>query len=320
MSVRNTGLVATAVAYDSKRDLIYVLGSNPKQVSVVNPATGKVASIIALGKGGGYLAISGDSSKLYVGEYTQIQRIDLATSKVDETFFVDPALATNSAVPINSATIRVAPGKPDTVAVSVINSKGSSLPRYIISIFDKGVRRTNSVALSAGVPTVRDIQFASDGISVLAVEDTSFLEYCPVAATGITFGKQFASGLLSMAYPTVSAEGRGKFFYNRSAYDEKSLKVVGTFGSSTESWQIAPEATIDRVLAVTCKAVGASPTLVLADSAKYSVLKSLPLLGLPAIDGAGVSKLTLAGTRCAFLLGNTKDQSTTLAFLDNVPL
>ena len=127
-----TDRIYAAVASDAAEfaDSVAVIQSKPKKVIVVDS--------IPIGKGPTRLALSEDGRYLYVAiGGPRLRRIDLTSSRVDQDFAVDMGASCTLFV----ADIRVMPGHPESVAVSVLCLGGGTT----VGVFDNGIRRPNIV-------------------------------------------------------------------------------------------------------------------------------------------------------------------------------
>ncbi|AKU92453.1 YncE family protein [Vulgatibacter incomptus] len=139
IDIKANGLVS-----DRSRGKLYVslpssFGADGNSVAILDPASGLLEATLFVGSEPTVLAISDDSSTLYVGlaGAPRVVKVDLATFSVVGQF----DLRTDSrSGPLFAEQIAVVPGAPDSVAVSTW-IKGVS-PRHAgVGIWDGGVRR-----------------------------------------------------------------------------------------------------------------------------------------------------------------------------------
>lgn len=309
LAVRDTGIATSSFVYDAKRNLIYVSSPSAATVSAVNPRTGAVVRTLAVQQPGGNLAISDDDSKLYFSFGGTIDRIDLATRQIDQTFPVDPTATT----PFASAyvqSISVRPGHPDTIAVDLSKSAGLPFPAYSISVFKNGVV-DKTFPGSFGVPALQTSVFSNDG-------NTVFSEFSDHVVGNAYTESGFTGTVTTFASPQFFPLQRNnqKLFVGPSAFNEKTGAPLGGFTVSSEAWLLAPQR--HGILGVVFEsgANGENATLDIVETARYHTLASFPVSGIPATFNGGVSNLTLAGTTVAFTLLNPSTFTTTLAFID----
>ncbi len=310
LTVRKTGIAVGGIAYDAKRDLIYVTGAAVRNVTIVTPATGVIAGTIPIKGNGGALSISSDDAKLYVTQGGFIQRIDVASKTVDESFYVNPLLETYPSAPINAVAVRVQPGNSSNVAVLISDSAGVQEPIWSVALFSSGTGG-GVLASEFGIPVIYDTQYSTDGSTVYVALESGVEAFA--VSTGGTSG-----WVVKWAEPMYSttAEARGKLYLGPTAYSEQTNKSLGSFTVSTPTWLFGPETAADRGVAFTCSATGGNPTLSILNTDTFTTVSSYPLNGLPLVAGAGVGGLSVAGKRCALLLTNPKTQASTLAFID----
>jgi S-layer family protein len=219
--------------FDSVRGLVYATVPStdptyPNKVIAFDPADGSVSWSVFVGSEPDRLAISDDSTKLYVdlSGAAMVARVDLATRAVDLTF----SLGNGIFGPLYVEDIEVMPTNPGVIAVSM-KEPGLS-PRHAgVAVFDEGVKRTNVTATHTG-PNV--IEFASPTtIYGYTNETTSFgFQTIEVDADGATetnvTGTSISGFYLDITYDSGRVYGA-----NGAVVDAASGTTLGQFASET---------------------------------------------------------------------------------------
>jgi DNA-binding beta-propeller fold protein YncE len=193
--------------------------ANGNSVQSIDVATGSLGTPIPVGSDPSILAISDDSSRLYVGlrGSAAIRPIDLANDSVGDAFGISTPAGAAFATDIEFQ-----PGRSDTVAVL---AKGTSFGQtYGPFIFDDGVRRPND-----GGYTGADALFWKSPSVLVAYTVGSFgsVYSYAVDAQGATSGS-YDAGELGSPADLVRV---GNLAYNRGGqvYDAATLALIGTF-------------------------------------------------------------------------------------------
>jgi len=302
--VRDTGIATSSFVYDAQRNLIYAASANTATIAVVNPRSGTIIRSFAIPQVGSNLALSDDDSKLYFSFGGTVDRIDIATKQIDQSFSVSSGFGAN----VQGLSVR--PGHKNTVAVQISQSAGLPFPAYGIGVFKNGVSE-KTFSVSFGTPALLQIKFSHDGNTVFGALDNSVVGY-PYTTGGF-------SGTVT-TYPSPQflplQLDKAKLFVGPSAFNQKTADPVGAFAVTTSVWLLAPEERGNYGVAFTCGANGESPTLDVVNTARFQDLKSFPVTGIPATFNGGVGSLKLAGKTVAFTLFNPTTFATTLAFFD----
>ncbi len=261
-------LLATGAAADSIRqitlpthDLItdpvtqQIYASVPNQagnignsVVSIDPTTGVVGSPIPVGSDPGKLAIADGGEFLYVAlpESAGIGRVDLRTRQVDLRFSlgVDPI----GGNPLELLDMAVAPGHPETVAVSRLGRNTHSFEG--IAVYDNGIQRpvasprlgdTLSITFGASAARLYTASGAgpAPGFERLAVDTSgvSVLDATPGLIIGPDPRLQFVDGRLYTSTGwVIDPEGRA---------------LVGHLPDIDSNSYLQPDATVGRVFALT---------------------------------------------------------------------
>jgi hypothetical protein len=177
--IRNNNIV-----YNPTDGLLYAsvvvtgVGSGGNSVVGVDPATGAVMRHIQVGTSPNALALSTDGTQLFVGldDAGAVVQVDLKKNAVVNQFsFVSGARDYNS--PMVAYSLAAVPGSPNSVAVC---SDGDTLSVPIITIYDSGVPRANSLSTN-----VSPLSFGPSSSILYAVVD-GFINQLTVDGTGIT--------------------------------------------------------------------------------------------------------------------------------------
>jgi len=186
------------LVYDPLRRKIYV--SRPaisrtdrNSVSQIDPETGLVERSVPIGNEPGKLALSDDSSTLYVvfDQGRSVRRLDVASFTAGLQFTLDPADLVQD--------IQVLPGQPNSVAISQADSQASP-QRASVAVYDNGVRRpkTAVAAIFTGAQpsTVSTIRFAGDATRLYGCSQNLPENYLwfAIDATGVSISRQFRAG------------------------------------------------------------------------------------------------------------------------------
>jgi hypothetical protein len=189
--VRTFNIPANDLVWDSKAQLIYAslpssYGSNGNSIAVINPLSGKITGYHFAGSEPTQLALSSDSSYLYVGlnGNGSVQRMILPSFALD----INVSLGTNAFGELNTASaLQVSPADPHTFAVGV----GSDNFGGPLEFFTDTTLLPNAITN----PTVNSIQFANS--STLYGYDGSTLIEVAVNSSGGTLTTQWNDALSS---------------------------------------------------------------------------------------------------------------------------
>jgi hypothetical protein len=163
--------------------------TNPNTVVPINSATGALGTPIPVGNNPGLLAASGDGSYLFVvaNQDATVQRIDLATQAVDQTFPFPPN-SSNCCGSSAAADLKAVPGSPQEVvlaldiqdygyaAMALYN--GTGLVNYVPTTTN-GAIHFSSFAYAGNPPTIYALPFTS--------AQNSFFNVITINAQGLQF-------------------------------------------------------------------------------------------------------------------------------------
>lgn len=189
--VRTLNIPANDLVWDSKAQLIYAslpssYGTNGNSIAVINPLNGKITAYHFVGSEPTQLALSSDSSYLYVGlnGNGSVQRMILPSFALD----INVSLGTNEFGQLNTASgLQVSPGNSHTFAVAV----GSESFGGPLEFFTDTTLLPNAI----NSPTVNSIQFANS--STLYGNGNGTLIEVAVNSSGGTLTTQWDNALSS---------------------------------------------------------------------------------------------------------------------------
>jgi hypothetical protein len=279
--------VTNDMVWDPLNQVIYIsvpssASTHPNQVCILNPVTAVIGICQGAGSEPDVLAISDDSQFLYVGEdgTGTVQRFTLPSLVPDISYFLGNY---SNGVPYYAIDLQVAPGAPNTTAVS----KGvlDSDPRALggITIFDDSTPRPVSTAENGypGGGLFASIQWGFDTTALYAAnsETTGYDFYTlTVSSSGVA---------LDQDYPEVFWNG-GRIHYNQGtglvysddgfhAIDPSTGLPAGIFEVGG-GWPMAPDSTLNTVF-ILAKYVwqeNANYTIDLFDMTRYVPVAHIP--------------------------------------------
>ena len=219
--VRTLNLPANDLVWDAKAQLIYAslpssYGSNGNSIAVINPLTGKITAYHFVGSEPTQLALSADSSYLYVGlnGNGSVQRMILP----DFTLDINVSLGTDEFGQLNTASgLEVSPGDPHTFAVAI----GSESFGGPLEFFTDTSLLPNAITY----PTVTSIQFAN--ASTLYGYGNDTLIQVAVNSSGGTLTTQWSDVLSSNGGIVYDA---GLIYDNfGQVFDPATGELVGSY-------------------------------------------------------------------------------------------
>jgi len=234
--VRTLNVPANDLVWDSKAQLIYAslpssYGTNGNSIAVINPVSGKITAYHFVGSEPTQLALSSDSSYLYVGlnGNGSVQRMILPSFSLD----INVSLGTNEFGELNTASgLQVSPGDSHTVAVAVTSdSFGGPLEFF-----------TDTTLLPDAItnPTVNSIQFANSSTLYGYGNDT--LIEVAVNSSGGTLTKQWNDALSGQGGISYDA---GLIYDNSGqVFNPATGELVGSYdveGECCSSIDLLPE-------------------------------------------------------------------------------
>jgi len=250
-------LAANQIVYDSGRQRLYAsVGSTdttyPNSVAFIDPSSATVTTTVAVGSSPNHLALSQDGSYLYVGTdgISSIQRINLASSTIDETIVVGSDAFGNV---YYAGDIEVMPGSPGTIAV--VRLFPNTLPPGVavdVAIFDGTIMRTNTASLYQGSPVLIDVIAFSDSSSTLyGLDDEngeSNFTRMNIDASGVAI--QDTTGLLlGFGYGATMVYSSGLIYSTfGTVLNPSTLILQGKFPPNPSSLQVGQSPYAETVL------------------------------------------------------------------------
>ncbi|PYS63737.1 MAG: hypothetical protein DMF74_09040 [Acidobacteria bacterium] len=302
--VRRIDLQANDLVYNQSNQRIYASvpssqGSNGNSITTINPPTGAVGSSIFVGSEPDKLALSDDGQSLYVNldGAAAIRRFDVPTQT--------PGLQFPHGVSQQPADLKVMPGNPQTVAVSLgINNLNNG-----VAIFDNGVKRSstgggNYYAVGPiefnGSSTIYGYDSFSSGFELVKFS-VSASGVTPVSITnnllqGYVNGLKFSNGLL------YSVTGR--------VVDPEAQKAVGTFQLTGFNTALAVDGNLGKVFFVS----NPGSSIVLS---AYDINTFLPLgaVTLPTNSGTPTSLVRWGSNGLAFRVTSSGSSNPSAVYL-----
>jgi hypothetical protein len=233
-TVRHIALASPSdFAWDSTNNVFYVLLAN-NQLAIVDPASGNVRTIASPGGPADHMALSDDNQYLYLYSVSSggLQRAIL------------PGVTLDISIPLPSEPqqVRVAPGAPHTVAVSL----GADLSTQIeLAIYDDATQRPTSVSGSIYDGATLQLAWGANA-STLYGRDQSFRTFS-VDSTGVTLtGSQLGPAPAAIAVGMSFDPSQGRVHLNNG--DVLPAIVLDPVAVQWAGWFDAPgSATVDSI-------------------------------------------------------------------------
>jgi hypothetical protein len=230
------------------------------------------------------LALSGDSSFIYVGNKASanVQRVALPamTSDVSYSVGVDPRFG-----PLFPLEIEVAPGAPHTVVVSVSGIGGVPSVQGGLAIFDDSTQRPIQDPALANL--FETVQWGTDASTLLASNNANTgLDFYTLAVTpaGVALGHDFP-GLFTSPVRHIRFDPSKNLVYadNGQIIDPATGTVTGRFATSPSF--------IDTTLVVTNVAANRAYFLTQPFNGPTATLQSFNLTTLALVDSTTIGNL-----------------------------
>lgn len=196
--------------------------TNPNTVIPINAATGVAGAPIPVGKNPQLLAVSSDGNYLFVAEQGDqtIQRINLQTATVDETF---PYPTPSAGLVPSAVDMHGVPGSPQSVVVDF------STPAELALYDNTGLVSSVAIRLATfaflnGPGTIYGID-SSQGLNYLPLVtlDSQGLHYTPVTSTDVP---PYAIGY------ELQSDGTSLYTSSGQIWNPSSESLVGNFNST----------------------------------------------------------------------------------------
>jgi trimeric autotransporter adhesin len=240
------GIANNAMALNPVNGLLYIsvpsTAAAPYGNSVVSvdPATGAIGTPIPVGSEPDKLAISSDGTTLWVGldGASAIRRVNLTTSVAGMQFSLGDNVGTYDYPPFVHA-IAVLPGTTDSIVASVTTNNG--LYEDLLTIFDSGVARPNTISLSA-ISSLPAIFVNPTKPEVYATSFESGYQVLSYNSTGLSpLAGNTGSSNFSAPYGTALQVDNGRAYLDQGiVLDAEAETLLGTFYTSGTTVAIGP--------------------------------------------------------------------------------
>jgi hypothetical protein len=253
------------LAWDSTHNLLYVAvpGSDPvfpNTIAVVDPTKSALTQAIPVANNPGVLALSDDNQYLYSGFYGQaiIQRYALPSFSLDLTIPTGAGYPANTVGTVGSCTfaeeIRVAPGNPQSIAVTSGNYNIEPRGCGNLAIYDNATPRPGLVVYGSGAFDFSTLAWGADANTLYGQSDIDGqpqgLAGFSVSSTGVSVGSTLNGGNLGLR---VHYDTGTKLLYSDSGVITNPVgpAQVGTFPSGVA---VVTDSTLKRAFVLTSSA------------------------------------------------------------------
>jgi hypothetical protein len=246
--VRMLNIPANDLVWDPKAQRIYAslpssFGTNGNSIAVIDPANGKITGYYFVGSEPNQLALSADSSYLYVGlnGNGSVQRMILPNFTLD----INVSLGSSEYGGLNTAgALQVSPGDSHTFAVAL--SSGECCYGGTLEFFTDATLLPNSITY----PTVSSIQFVNAS-TLYGYSDSTIIQVA-VNSNGGTLTTQWNDILNNSSYIAYDA---GLIYGNAGeVFNPSTGELIGDYdvagGYYGTSNDLLPESAINSVFVV----------------------------------------------------------------------
>lgn len=250
------------LAWDSTHNLLYVAvpGSDPvfpNTIAVVDPTKSALTQAIPVADNPGVISLSDDNQYLYSGFYGQaiIQRYALPSFSLDLTIPTGVGYPANTVGTVGSCTfaeeIKVAPGNPQSIAVTTGNYNIEPRGCGNLAIYDKATPRPGFVVYGSGAFDFSTLAWGADANTLYGQSDIEGepqgLAGFSVSSTGVTVGGTLNSGNLGLR---VHYDTGTKLLYSDSGVITNPVgpAQVGAFPSGVA---VVTDSTLKRAFVLT---------------------------------------------------------------------
>jgi hypothetical protein len=216
----------------SRQLYVSVSSSNPtyaNQVLQIDPATASIKRSISLGTNPTYLALSDDGRYLYVAvdNNVHVAQYDLLQQSTVRTFGIGNDLSGSYTV----MDLKVAPGAPNTIAVSQRASSGG--PNAGVAVLDSGVKRPDYLTYT-DYTSAESISFVKDAFTLFG-SSYSFTPPADDTVMNLDSAGVHITQRLSPPPFTGVIFSDGKYIYSSQdmVYAPLTNTVVGTYKTSS---------------------------------------------------------------------------------------
>jgi hypothetical protein len=293
------------IAWDSANQQLYATtvsgGAIPDSLVQINPVTGEIGPSVSLGVDLWHVAISGDGQYAYVSSNTQptVYRVQLPSLVSDLQILLGSSTGgSGTAQPNTVSQMQVAPGNPQSLAVSLAVIGGSEL-----QIFDGAVSRQNILAPLGYYQSAPSIAWSDTAAVLYALRYSQQqplsqeLDALAVNASGLTLTNSLQISTLDPVLKIFYAGGR-IYGLDGNVRDASTGAVIGQIVLPTgySIINMIPDVANGRVF-ILANAVAQSLDLILFcyDSSTLTML-SLADLGFNTIPGPYPSDFILWGS------------------------
>jgi hypothetical protein len=244
-------ITANNLTFDPKRNRLYAsVSSNDvklrDRIAVIDPETGTVLSSVFVGDDPGKLALSDDQQFLYVGlkQASKLVRVDLNSLQVTQSVNLGSSSQFGA---LFAEDIEVLPGRPKSVAVSLVRKAAS--PRFDhVVVFDDGVARANRAYEFSASPLICQSGRADTLYGAEDASSDAAFRRLSIDSNGISF-TQKTKGVLDVVYSDmVYAAGRVYFADGRVVNPEAANgpALVHTFPTPEGASSLAIDPGLQR--------------------------------------------------------------------------
>jgi len=231
-------LTASALTIDPVGGLLYAAipssaAQNPNTIIPINPATGVTLTPIPVAAGPRELAVSDDGSELYVASTGVLQRINLKTYSIEETFNlpVDPEWGQTYVQEMHEV-----PGSPTSIVVELfanVDPAEDGAALYNDSGLVNWIGGVGGPAGFAGPPLEMDsFTFTSSPSTIygLPMGSTFFTEVA-VSPTGLSYGGGGggAGGITQKTGSILRSDGTLLYTNSGEVWNPSSQQLLGTY-------------------------------------------------------------------------------------------
>jgi hypothetical protein len=299
---------AQDLVYDSVNNVIYLsvpgtAATNGNTISVLNPVTGSITSSVPAGSNPDVLAISDNSQYLYAG-------IDGAASVQR---FALPAVTNDISIPLGSNTtfgpyfaldLQVAPGAPQTTAVTLGNTGVSPMAEGGITIFDNATARpTTAPGFSPSGNLFDSLQWGANASVLYAAnnEDTLFtFSTLAVNPSGVTVNANFPNTFSKFGFRIHFDAGTGLI------YSDEGHVVNPATGAPVGNFNVSGLMVPDSTLSTAFFAVapfGPSGSAVTIESFNLTTFAKTGSITIPNVTGQPLRLIRWGQNGLAFNTG-----------------
>jgi hypothetical protein len=297
-------LSANKLAYDPVHQVIFLStpstgGGRGNTISALDPSSGSIVSSRFAGSEPDFLSVSGDGHFLYaaIQGASRVQRYTLPNFAEDISYFMGAA---GNSGPLTALDLQVAPGTPNTTAVSLANNNFGFVNASGVAVFDNAVQRTNRTFSSAST-----IQWGSDTTAIFggSVFGSDLLAMS-VDAAGVTQVHDFFNVFALFNSTKIHFDSGTKLVYGNDGHvvDPATGIVTGTFALPTISATnlMIPDSHLNRAFFLTQVQNFGAPTTVTIQSFDMTTFALIDSITIPGVNGVAQSFIRWGDSGLAF--------------------